>query len=202
MNTELPQILTYALGFTATFKYLLLLVGVIVEGPILMVACGFFIRLGLVDLLPTFLVLLSGDLIADVFWYFIGFRYAEPLFRKHGGMFGISYENFEKVQGLFREYHDRILLISKVTIGFGMALATLIVAGATRVPFRRYMVLNAIGEVVLVLALLALGYVFGELYHNIARGFRDVFAISAIVVVALGLYGFANYMKGKIINHA
>ena len=62
---------------------------------------------------------------------------AKAVVHEHGGVFGISYENFEKVQGLFREYHDRILLISKVTIGFGMALATLIVAGATRVPFTR-----------------------------------------------------------------
>ncbi|MES2059705.1 MAG: DedA family protein [Patescibacteria group bacterium] len=192
------EFLTYAGTFTETFKYLLLLVGVIIEGPILMIACGFFLRLGALDIVPLFTVLFLGDLLADIAWYYVGVYFGQKMFEKHGKFVGITPERFEKVKDLFAHYHDRILLISKATIGFGMALAVLIVAGTTRVPFKRFILLNAIGEIVLVSALLSLGYVFGELYHNIAAGFRDFFAVAAVIMAGAALYGFSNYMKHRI----
>ncbi len=198
MTPDLPYIFTYALGLTAALKYLLLFLGVIIEGPVLMVACGFFLRLEGLELFPTFIALLAGDLLADAIWYYIGCHYGERIFKKHGKFFGITEDRFEKAKELFRLYHDKILLISKVTIGFGMAIATLVVAGATRVPFRRFMMLNIIGEFVLVAALLALGYAFGELYGNIASGFKEVFAFGAIILAGFIIYGFSNYMKQKL----
>jgi membrane protein DedA with SNARE-associated domain len=198
MNVDLPQIFTYALGFSTGIKYFLLFIGVIIEGPILMIVCGFFLKLGALELLPLFLVLLAGDLLADAAWYYVGHRFGESLFLRHGKLFSITPERFAKVKELFHRYHDRILLISKVTIGFGMALATLIVAGATKVPFQRFMLLNFIGEFVLVAVLLALGYAFGELYNSFAAGFREVFAAGAIILAGAALYGFSKFMKQRI----
>lgn len=198
MAIELPQIFTYALGFSTTFKYLLLFIGVIVEGPILMVVCGFFLRLGVLDLLPVFLVLFAGDLLADSFWYFVGARFGERFFEKHGGLFGLTTERFVRVKELFHRFHDGILFISKVTIGFGMAIGILVVAGASRLPFRRFMFLNALGEVVLVSTLLAIGYMFGELYGTISEGFREVFAIGTFILAGVVIYGFANFMRLRL----
>ncbi len=198
MNVDLPYIFTYALGLSETFKYVLLLLGVIIEGPILMIACGFFLRLGALELFPLFTVLFLGDLLADIGWYYVGWHFGERIFKRHGKFVGITPERFEKVKGLFAKYHDRILLISKATIGFGMAIAVLIVAGTSRVPFKRFLVLNAIGELLLVAVLLALGYVFGELYGKFASGFKELFAIGAIIITGGLLYGFSNYMKHKI----
>ncbi len=198
MNGELPQIFTYALGFSAGIKYLLLFIGVIVEGPILMIVCGFFLKLRALELLPVFIVLLAGDLLADAVWYYVGHRFGEAFVLRHGKFFSITPERFLKVRELFHLYHDRILLISKVTIGFGMALATLIVAGASKVPFRRFMMLNFIGEFALVAILLALGYAFGQLYSSFAAGFREVFAVGAIILAGGALYGFSKFMKHKI----
>ncbi|MFA6050045.1 MAG: DedA family protein [Candidatus Paceibacterota bacterium] len=198
MNLDLPQIFTYALGFSATFKYLLLFVGVIVEGPILMVICGFFLRLDALESIPLFITLFSGDLLADAIWYYIGAHHGERVIIKHGKFFGVTPERFEKVRELFFRYHDRILLISKVTVGFGMAIPVLIVAGASKVSFRRFMFLNAMGEFILVAVLLTVGYLFGELYNSIAEGFKEVFAVAAILVAGAAIYGFSNFMKQKI----
>lgn len=197
---DIPYLIEYALSLTATLKYGLIFVGVIVEGPILMVATGFFWSLGVLELLPLFITLVSGDIIGDTVWYFVGYYFAEPFVLKYGKWFSITPELFAKGKDLFTRYHEKILFISKITIGFGMAVVTLLVAGASRMSFKRYLVINVIGEIILVGVLLSLGYLFGELYNYIEKGFKEFFLIGALIIAGLAVYGFANFMKHKIVK--
>ena len=195
-----PPIVLYSLGLAAKVKYPLIFTGMLIEGPIIMVACGFFLRFGVFDLIPLFLVLLAGDLVADIGWYYIGYYFAEPLIHKHGKFLGVTPEVFEKVKGVMTKYQTAILLGSKVTIGFGLALATVITAGAIKIPMRKYLIVNLIGEAILVIALLSLGYFFGQLYTSIADSFKVVFTIAGIVFLSLVVFGFSRYMRQKTFN--
>jgi membrane protein DedA with SNARE-associated domain len=195
----LPPFLAYILTFASTWRYPLLIVGTIVEGPVLMIASGILLRTGIFTLVPLFLVLVIGDLVADIFWYYVGYYFAEPLIRRYGHFFGLSPEKFAVAKELFQRYHTKILLISKVTIGFGMALATLVAAGATRVPFRIYLLLNFIGEVILVAILMSIGYFFGEVYTRISGDLKIAFIIAVIVLAGGATYGFSRYIKNKIL---
>lgn len=195
---DLPSILSYALTFTASAKYFLLFLGVIIEGPILMIACGFLLRSGVFDILPLYSVIVLADLAADIFWYYAGYYFAEPLTRKFGFYIGVTPELFEKTKEIFNKYHEKILFISKITVGLGLALATLIVAGASRIPFRRYIFLNFIGELILVAVMLFVGYAFGEVYHNyVADSFKDLFLITGALVLGLSVFGATKYLKAK-----
>jgi len=195
-----PTFLTYALGFTARAKYPLIFVGALVEGPVLMIAAGFFYRYGVFSLAPLFIALVAGDLVGDIAWYWAGYYFAEPLIRKHGQFIGVTPEIFGKVKGLFADYHEKILFISKITLGFGMAIGVLMTAGATRVPFRKYLVLNLLGEFVFVSALLTIGYFFGDIYTHITP--RLKFAFAAVVSVALIslIYGASSYLRKKTLT--
>ncbi len=195
-----PPFLTYILTFASAWRYPLLIAGAIIEGPVIMVASGIMLRTGIFALVPLFLALVIGDLLADIFWYFVGYYFAEPLIRRYGHFFGLTPEKFVVAKELFRRYEAKILFISKVTIGFGMALATVIAAGATRVPFRTYMLLNFLGEVILVSGLLAIGYFFGEVYTRISGDLKIVFVISVIVLVGAATYGLSRYFKNKILT--
>lgn len=195
---DIPDILTYALTLSVTFKYLLVFIGTIIEGPVLMVACGFLIHLGVFDPVPLFLVILAGDLVGDIGWYYIGYYFAEPFMRKHGHFMSLTPEKFERIKGLFHKYHESILVFSKLTIGLGLALGTLIVAGATKIPFRKYMFLNFIGEGVLVAILLTIGYFFGELYKYVDDSLKVGFVVGVCVIAAVGIYGFVGYMKRRV----
>lgn len=192
--------LAQASSLLSAYKYPLVFVGVIIEGPLLMIACGFFLRLGVFSFWPLYLSLVAGDLVADIAWYYIGHFFARPLLYRYGKFFGLTQEKFDKAVVLFRKYHTKILLISKLTIGLGMALATLVVAGASRVPIKAYILLNAIGEILLVAVLLSVGYFFGNVYSNIAGGFKIFFAIGAALIAVVSLYGFSRYMKNKILE--
>lgn len=192
------EFLLYAASFTDTWKYFLLFAGVIVEGPILMVASGFLLHSGLVEPIPLFIVIVLGDLVGDILWYAVGFYFAEPRLRKKGHFFGITMAKYEKIKLLFDKYHEKILFISKITLGFGLALGTLIVAGATKVPFRKYMIVNFLGEVVLVIVLLTLGFLFGQLYDIIQDEFKILSLIGAGGLVIFLGHGFIHYLRERI----
>lgn len=183
-----------------SYKYLLLFMAIVIEGPILMVASGFLILLEFFEPIPAFLVILAGDLLGDIIWYYIGYFFAEPFLNKYGKFFKLTPEMFERAKELFHRYHVKILLISKVTIGFGMSLATLMAAGATHIPLRKYLTLNFIGEVVLISVLLSVGYFFGQLYSSIEDTMKIYFVVGIVTVVGISMYYTSKYIKNTIIN--
>lgn len=189
--------LTSILGFAAYFRYPLIAVGTIIEGPVLMIASGFLYRTGFFELLPLFAAILIGDLIGDIVWYVVGRYFAEPVLHKHGSFVGITPERFEKIKELFTKYHERILIFSKLTIGLGFALGVLIVAGATKVSFKRYMVINFIGEFFLVSTMLTIGYSFGEAYYNVADNLKAGFVVFFVLVILSFTYFFSRFVKAK-----
>lgn len=182
------------------FKYPLIFFGAIVEGPILTVASGFLLHQGVFDLLLLYFILATGDLVGDVGWYYIGYFFAEPIIKKHGRFFGVTPELFEKVKLVFHKKHSAILFISKITMGFGMALGTLMAAGAVRIPLRIYIFYNALGELVYVGILMLLGYYFGYLYNQIAASFRLLSLFAVLVFVGVAIYGFSHYMKTRLLK--
>ncbi len=163
-----------------------------------MVACGFLVRLGFFNLAPVFLALYLGDLTADTGWYFIGRYFANPFMNKFGKFFGLTPTTIEKAGALFKKYHDRVIILSKVTIGFGLAIWVIVFAGMIKVPFRRYIVLSAIGEVMLIAMMLGFGYVFGHFYSAIANGFKYFFLIGTVALVLGFVYGISRYAKSRL----
>lgn len=194
---DIPVILEYALSLSVTFKYIIVFVATMIEGPILMVAAGFLIHLGVFEPWPLYATIIAGDLAGDLVWYYVGYRFAEPFLRKHGHFFSLTPESFERIKKLFIKYHEKILFLSKVTVGFGFALGTLIVAGATRMPLRKYIVLNLAGEIVLVAVLLSIGYFFAELYKYVDKSLQVGFLVVSGVILVGIIYGFAGYMKKR-----
>jgi membrane protein DedA with SNARE-associated domain len=183
------------LFFLTSYKYVLLFLGIVIEGPILMVASGILIHNGFFSLFPAFLVIIFGDLVGDIIWYYIGYFFAEPFLKKYGKFFKITPEIFERAEELFNKYHVKILLISKVTIGFGMSLATLMAAGATRVSLKKYLMLNFLGEVFLVSVLLSIGYFFGQLYTAIDDALKVYFVVGSILVIGIFVFYSTKYIK-------
>jgi membrane protein DedA with SNARE-associated domain len=172
----------------------------ILEGPILMIASGFFLKLGFFSLIPLYCVLVIGDLVADIGWYYVGYYFAEPIFKKQGRFFGVTPEIFEKMKKLVHDHQTKILLGSKVTIGFGLAIATVISAGAARVPIRKYILLNTIGEIFLAATLLTIGYFFGQFYSSIFDGFKIIFLVAGIVFGGVVIFGFSRYIKSRALK--
>src|SRR5258708_21489081 len=193
------SLVPHFLLFLSNYKYLLLFISIVIEGPILMVASGILIHSGFFGLITAFLVIMAGDLFGDVIWYYIGYFFIEFFISKFGRLFGVTPELFDKSKKLFSTYHEKILFISKITIGFGMSLATLMAAGATRISFKKYMIINFLGELILVRFLLSIGFFFGQIYDSISGIMKTYFIIGAFIGLFVFIYYFTRHIKAKIL---
>jgi membrane protein DedA with SNARE-associated domain len=195
MPSNLPPILAYSLAFTANFKYPLVFVGAILEGPILMIASGFLLRLGYFSFWPLFISIFIGEMIGDLAWYYLGCWFADPLLAKHGKFIGVTREQYEKVKISFSSNPKKILILSKLTMGLGFAVAVLMVAGASRLKLRIFYLVNGLGELGFLSMMLAIGYFFGQLYDSIQGIFKYMFLGFSAVLILLALFGFSRYVK-------
>jgi membrane protein DedA with SNARE-associated domain len=134
-----------ALGFVGIYRYPLVFATVLVQGPVVMMGTGLLLRLDQFSFWPLYFTLLTADFVGDIIWYFIGRNAAEPFVRRFGHIFGVTHAVFEKMEDLFKRHDTKILFISKITMGFGFALATLMAAGATHVPLKKYLIFNLLG---------------------------------------------------------
>jgi membrane protein DedA with SNARE-associated domain len=86
-------------------------------------------------------------------------------------------------------------------MGLGLALAVLMVAGATRVSFKKYMLLNTVGEFFLVAWLLMVGYYLAEIYSKyIADVFKVGFILGTILILVLFLYFISRFIRRKALS--
>jgi len=184
----------------AILKYPLVFVIALVEGPIVMVGSGMLYRLGVFSFLPLYFTLILGDFTADIGWYFIGKYGARRFVTRWGRYFSVTPESVERLEKLFHNHQGKILFISKITMGFGFALATLMAAGMARVPFKKYALFNFLGGFVWTAILMSVGYFFGHLYTVIDKSFRLAFVVCLIVFVLLAVYGLGKYFKARFLE--
>jgi membrane-associated protein len=146
-----------------------------------------------------YLALVSGDFIADIGWYLLG-RYGtrHAIFR-YGRFVGLTPEILEKVENRFIKYHQKILIISKLTMGLGFAVVILMVAGMFKVPFKNYITLNLVGGFIWTAFLLTVGYFFGNIFTLIPESGKIIFIIFIFITFILSLKFINNYLKSKAI---
>ena len=180
-----------------TYKYLVIFITTIFEGPIVMMFSGILLKLGSVTFIPVYLTLMAGDLVGDTFWYCIGYYFAGPITNKYGYYFSLTPEILDKTKRTFEKNPIKILFISKITMGLGFALAILVAAGMSKISFKKYIIINASGQFIWTGVLLYMGYTFGNLYQKINNDLKMVSLVGFIIIVFILLRGFAAYMNKR-----
>lgn len=184
------------------YKYFIMVPLVLFMQPAVGISGGILSRLGLMDPLAVYLTVCLTALAGDVGWYWIGYHYGQRFVGRFGRFVGITSEHVRVAQKIFHQNIAKILIISKVTNGFGLAIVTLFTAGMSRVPFGRYMLFNVIGEVIWSGMIVGIGYYLGDLYVRV----EDVFGRFALgvmlVLIALLLYRAIRYVNTHLAAYA
>lgn len=175
------------------FKYPIIFLIVIIEGPIIMMMSGLLLRLGFASFWPIYFVLMAGDLVGDVFWYTMGYHFAHPLAGRYGKFIGLTPKLVEKTKSVFDNHQQKILFISKITMGLGLPQTTLVVAGMSKMPFKKYIGSLFLGQIIFTGVLLSVGYFFGNLYEKINNNLKILSVVTFIVMISLIIYGVKSY---------
>jgi len=180
------------LQYILAYKYLILLPLSIIEGPIVIVLCGFLVTTKVLNpwiVLPLFIV---GDIIGDAILYWVGRKGGRTL-----RFFRVKEKTLEEAKKYFETNHKKALIMSKLIHGLGFT--GLVAAGVLRVPYKKYFTFCGTVSAVQSTVLLVLGILFGSAYMKIAKYF-DYYAAtgSAIIVVAIIWFLIKRYNKNKI----
>lgn len=182
------------------YKYAFIFISAPFIGPIVTLLSGALLRLGTLEIIPVLIALMLSELLADVMWYTLGARYGERFSVRFGKHFGITHERIVGIRAAYHRYHDSIILISKLTAGFGIAPAIFFTAGLSRVPFRRYMLMNIIGQIIWTPALLATGYYLGDGYLKVDDVLGKMAYVGTSLLALAALLALGHYAGTKLLK--
>ena len=155
----LHLLLTRALPLLAQFGYGVLLPIAVIEGPAVAMIAGALVATGQFDPVVACILLVLADLLGDAGYYGLG-RYAHaPLIEQISKRLTQTAERLRPLEQRFRANDWKLIMIGKT-----QALGSVILyfAGATGMPFWRYMALNLVGTVPKVIVFELVGYFLGR----------------------------------------
>ena len=186
------------ISLIAQYRYPILVPTAFLAGlPVCMIT-GVLIRTGVLSLVPAYACVMSGELIGDVIWYWVGYHWGERFVRGVGKYVGVDGAHIAAAKKLFNRHNQRLLLASKLTTGLGFAIPILFTAGMARMSFRNYMIANVSGQFVWSGGLIAVGYFFGDYYLRVNSAFEKATAVSFFIMCMLLIMSFARYMGKRL----
>jgi len=169
--------------------YGLMFIGMIVEGDFLLFSVGFLVHQGLIDMRDAFAVLLSGVLVGDLFWYWLGMKLgATP--RKLHRWFHVAVRTFD---GHIERHLFHTIFISKFIAGIHHPILMRI--GSLQTDIKRFFLYDFSASVGWIAGVGALGYVSSASFVSLRHSFRfvEVGLLFALILFLLIKYVFDEF---------
>ncbi len=171
--------MTHIIALLLQYKYAILFPLGIVEGPIITVIAGLFVRTGVLNFYWVYGVVVLGDALGDAIAYSVG-RFGGPLvMKKFGKFFGVTPEKIHQAKLYFTNNRRKALFLSKIIHGVG--IAGLMTAGSLKIPYKRFFMICITVSLVQSAVFLIVGILFGHAYALIGNYF-NLFSQATIVV--------------------
>ena len=152
-------------------------------GETLVVTGGILASFGVLELPETLVVSVTGALTGDNIGYWLGRRLGRPWLEQSGHRIGLSLDMLHRVDELFARHGGKAVLVGRF-IGFLRAMAPF-AAGASRLPYSRFVVYNGLGATAWGIFFVLLGYFLGSSWTVFERWLgRASLVIGTVVLVA------------------
>lgn len=178
--------LTRLMPLLARYGYAILLPIAVVEGPAMSMIAGALVAAGQLNGVTACILLVLADLVGDAGYYGLGRFGHAPLLAAISTRLSLTPERLAPLEERFHANDWKLLMIGKT-----QALGSIILyfAGASRMSFSRYMLLNLFGTVPKVILFELIGYF---LWRGVLHSTRYVdfvtFSLFGLALVLLVLY--------------
>jgi len=187
------------------YKYLLLFLSVIIEGPVVTMFAGFSAATGYMNFWLAYLVILAGEVGGDVLYYALGYYGREKIILKYGWIANIFLPEVEKIEKLFKKHGSKTLFITKITHVIGLPF--LIAAGIARYSLARFIFADFLATLPKSLVFMIIGYYFSQATIRVSQDLQTatIIAISSMVLflavyIAVGRYYYRKTIREN--NHS
>lgn len=173
----------------------------IIEGPIATVLAALLASLGAFNVFIVFLFSILGDLIGDIAFYALGYKFGMSFVRKIGKYIGITEKVVLKMEKYFVQHGGKTIFVVKSTTG--LCLATFIAAGITKMNFKKFLKYSFLGGLAWSGFLVAMGYFYGYLWREIKKyiEWAGWIAIALVIVTFLIVILYKSQRTKKIFNN-
>jgi undecaprenyl-diphosphatase len=177
---------TYALVGALAYLETGAFVGFVAPGETAVIVGGLVAGQGHISLFVLIALVWACAVAGDLTSFTLGRRLGRAWLLRHGERLKITEDKLETVEGFFERRGGATILIGRF-IGFVRPLAPFL-AGAARMPLRRFLPYDVLGAGAWTATFATLGYVFWQSFDKLTQYVsRGLFAFGSFVVVVGGL---------------
>jgi len=169
-----------ALVFIGTFATRL---GAPVPGSAVLVVAGGLVMAGQLGAAATLAAAVAGNLLGDAVWFYAGRRYGYRVMRLLCKVSLSPDTCVRRSESLITDWGGISLLAAKFVPGVSVVAAPM--AGALRMPLRRFVAFDTLASLAWSALFLALGFVFGNQIQAVLDAMAGAGAIGAALLLAL-----------------
>lgn len=176
--------------FLQQYGYWLMLPLMIAEGPVVTIIAAMLASLGAFNWFVVLILSVIGDMLGDIIFYGLGYRWGMGFVRKVGKYLGITERVVERMEEYFLNHGGKTIFAVKSTTG--LCWATFVTAGIVKMDFKKFLKYSFLGGVVWSGFLVAMGYFYGYLWKEIKQYISWVgwiiFAVAIISFLVITWY--------------
>lgn len=183
-------------GYWAVFVGVMLEnAGLPVPGETILLAAGFFAANGHFNLWLVMLVAATGAIIGDNIGFAIGLRYGRGFLLRYGRFIFLTPARLEHVNLFFERHGNKTILVARFITGLRVFAALL--AGASRMRWRVFLVYNMAGAILWSVVISTLGYLFGQSWPLLEKwvGRSGLLMLLTLVIVLVIIWRVREYRK-------
>ncbi len=187
----------FLLGLSLPAQYLALFALGILQGSVITILAGFLVTVSRLNFYLALGVVISSDIASDILYYYLGKGYRTIASYSWSWPIRIKPAKLERIESFYQRYGVWAVVILKVTDG--LAVPAIVVAGMSKMPLKRFLVISIISALIKGGLLFAIGYKLGTAYGG-AVDFLQAATIAltlALVFVVVSLYFYRTVMMPK-----
>ncbi|MDE1970716.1 MAG: DedA family protein [Patescibacteria group bacterium] len=178
----------YALALLLRYRYAFLFPLAAFEGPIISLIVGFLTHQGYFNFFYAYGILIFGDIIPDIFYYYIGRTGNKNKFlTEYRSKLHVVSENIEHIERLWHYHGKKTMFFSK--LAYGLSTPMLISAGIVKLPFPRFLSLALPITLIQYALFMTIGYYLGaSVFERTSNYLRYGEIVVSILVLVFVLY--------------
>ncbi len=162
----------------------------IIEGPVATLIAAMLASLGAFNVFVVLVLSIAGDIIGDVAFYSLGYKYGLGFVRHIGKYIGITEKLVLRMEKYFTHHGGKTIFAVKSTTG--LCWATFTAAGIVKMDFKKFVKYSFLGGVVWSGFLVAMGYFYGYLWREIKDSIQWIgwaaIGLAAVSFIVVTLY--------------
>ena len=200
LHNSLQLIEQYMLAYgywVVFFGVMLENAGLPIPGETILLVAGYLAATGEFHLALVMLVAATGAVIGDNIGFAIGHHFGRGFLLRVGRFVFLTPKRLERMENYFQSHGNKTILVARFITGLRVFAALL--AGASKMPWRVFVVYNVAGAMLWSIVITSLGYLFGASLPVLVKwvGRSGTILLIVAIVIAVVVWRVQRHRASK-----